>query len=66
MEKRAIEDAKVKMAQTEQDAERARLAEEKRLLEKIEIGGGKCLFIISEKKVEKIPEMKKSFDDRLF
>ena len=50
MEKRAIEDAKVKMAQTEQDAERARLAEEKRLLEKIETGGGKCLFIISEKK----------------
>jgi len=39
MEKRAIEDAKVKMAQTEQDAERARLAEEKRLLEKIETGG---------------------------
>ena len=45
MEKRAIEDAKVKMAQTEQDAERARLAEEKRLLEKIETGGGKCLYL---------------------
>ena len=48
MEKRAIEDAKVKMAQTEQDAERARLAEEKRLLEKIETGGGKCLYYLKK------------------
>ena len=41
MEKKAIDDARVKMAATEAEAERNRINEEKRLMEKIETGGGK-------------------------
>jgi len=39
MEKKAIDDARVKMAATEAEAERNRINEEKRLMEKIETGG---------------------------
>ena len=41
MEKRAIETSRQKMAENELEAEKRRLLEEKRLLEKIETGGGK-------------------------
>ena len=45
MEKRAIETSRQKMAENELEAEKRRLLEEKRLLEKIETGGGKWAFL---------------------
>ena len=45
MEKRAIETSRQKMAENELEAEKRRLLEEKRLLEKIETGGGKWPFL---------------------
>ena len=45
MEKRAIETSRQKMAENELEAEKRRLLEEKRLLEKIETGGGKWVFL---------------------
>ena len=46
MEKRAIETSRQKMAENELEAEKRRLLEEKRLLEKIETGGGKWAFFV--------------------
>ena len=40
MEKRAVEEAKAKMAATELENEKLRREEEKRLLDKISTGGG--------------------------
>ena len=45
MEKKAIDDARVKLAAAEAELEQHRIKEEKRLLAKIETGGGKFFFL---------------------